>query len=146
VKFRFQIEIDRNIEEVCAVFGNPRNTLKWLEGLRSTELISGTYGEVGAKCRIVFESAAGKLEMTEMVTVKNLPKQYSTTYEGTGYFSWSNHYFEKIDEQTTYYILEQEVELHGAFKAAGFLLKGTIRRHVKRTVASFKKFVEAELG
>ncbi|MBL4585986.1 MAG: hypothetical protein JKX84_02865 [Flavobacteriales bacterium] len=145
MKFQSEIEIDRNIKDVSGVFGNAENTLKWLEGLHSAELISGIYGEVGAKCKVVFESAAGKMEMTETVTLRNLPEQYATTYEGVGYFSWSNHYFEEIDGNTTRYILEQEVELHGAFKAAGFLLKGTIRRQLEKTVVSFKRFTEAEL-
>jgi len=145
MKFRTEIIIDRNIEDVAMVFGNPENTLKWLEGLRSVNLVSGDLGEVGSKSKVVFDSAAGRMEMTETVTVRDLPCEYATTYEGVGYFSWSHHAFEQIDQNSTRYILEQEVQLHGALKAASFLLKGTIRRQVKRTAAAFKKFTEAEV-
>ncbi len=145
MKFRSEIIIDREINAVGAVFGDPQNTLQWLAGLRSVEPLTGKMGEVGSTCRVVCESAAGRMKMTETVTVRDLPMEYATVYEGVGYSSRSHHSFETVGESSTRYTLEQEVELHGAFKAAGFLLKGAVRKQLDRTVASFKKFTEEVL-
>ncbi len=141
--FRAEIDIERGIDEVVSLFEKPENTLKWLEGLRSIELISGNAGEVGTISKVTFESALGRMEITEIIKVNNLPEEYATTYDGIGYFSWSRHHFIPVNENRTKYVSTQDVELHGALKAASFFLRGAVKKQLRKSLASFKEFAEA---
>ncbi|MDP6909312.1 MAG: SRPBCC family protein, partial [Flavobacteriales bacterium] len=101
MKFQSEIDIELGMEEVIGIFEKPENTMEWLEGLRSIELISGNAGEEGSKNKVIFESALGRMEIIETIKVTNLPEEYGTTYEGVGYFSWSRHCFVPLDENRT---------------------------------------------
>ena len=67
------------------LFDDPDNMVKWMEGLRSFEHVSGTPGRPGAKSRLIFERDDGEtFEMIETLTRYNLPDEISGTYETEG--------------------------------------------------------------
>jgi len=144
LKFRSEIEIEKPIDEVVELFNDPDNTLKWLEGLRSVKHLSGEPRQAGAKSEVVMDSAAGRMLITETIVNNNLPEAYIIRYEGLGYVSYSNYQFEELGAANTLFIIQQDVELRGALKLAGGLVRGTVKRQINRSTVCFKNFAEGQ--
>jgi len=81
MKYTSEIEINSPVDRVIELFDNPNNMDKWMKRLQSFEPISGKPGEVGAKSRLKFKMGNREIEMIETVTVRNLPDEFSGTFE-----------------------------------------------------------------
>ncbi len=142
MKFRSEVEIDKPINELIVLIQDPDVTLKWLDGLRSVKHVSGEFRQEGAVSKVVFDTPAGRLLITETIIRNELPEEYIMRYEGQGYISYSNYSFEKLSEDSTRFVLQQQVELKGALKLAAGLLKGTMNRQLNKSAESFKRYAE----
>lgn len=142
MKYTTEIEIKKPIDEVIALFNDPDNMSKWMDGLQSFEPISGTPGQVGTKSRLVFKMGRGEIEMIETVTVRNLPDEFSGTYETKGVFNTVRNRFEKLSETKTKYITENEFQFKGFMKIIGFLMPGSFKKQSMKYLQDFKKFAE----
>jgi len=73
-----------------------------------------------------------------------LPDEFIMRYEGTGYTSYSNYSFEQLSNASTKFVMLQQVELKGALKLAGGLLKGTMSKQLDKSAESFKRYAESQ--
>ena len=142
MKFKSEVEIEKGMDELIVLIQDPENTLKWLDGLRSVKHISGEMRQAGAISKVVFDSPAGRLHITETVISNELPHEYIMRYTGPGYTSYSNYTFEKLTKDSTRFTMEQQVELKGALKLAGGLVRGKMKHQLKSSAESFKRFAE----
>jgi len=142
LKFRSEVEIEKPIEELIVLIQNPEVTLKWLEGLRSVKHVSGELRQPGAISKVVFDSPAGRLLITETVVSNDLPQEYIMRYDGQGYVSYSNYSFEKVSKGSTRFILQQDVELKGALRLVEGLMKKTMEKQLNKSAESFKRYAE----
>ncbi len=142
MKFRSEVEIEKPIEELIVLIQDPEVTLQWLEGLRSVKHVSGESRQVGAISKVVFDSPAGRLLITETVISNDLPEEYIMRYDGQGYVSYSNYSFEKLSNASTLFILQQDVELKGALRLVEGLMKKTMIRQLDKSAESFKRYAE----
>lgn len=143
MKFKAEVEIEKPLELLVELIQDPDCTLQWLEGLKSVKHVSGDFRQPGAVSDVVFDSAAGRMLIKETVLRNDLPERYMIRYDGQGYVSFSNYSFEVLSENCTRFTMTQEVELKGALKLAGGLVRGKIRRQLKRSAESFKQFAES---
>lgn len=142
MKFKAEVEIEKPLELLVELIQDPDCTLQWLEGLISVKHVSGEFRQPGAISDVVFDSAAGRMQIKETVLRNELPEYYMIRYDGQGYVSYSNYSFEVLDENRTRFTMTQEVELKGALKLAGGLVRGKVRKQLKRSAESFKQFAE----
>ncbi|GEM_PF-1132480 len=142
MKFRSEVEIEKPIEELIVLIQNPEVTLKWLQGLRSVKHVSGELRQPGAISKVVFDSPAGRLLITETVVSNDLPQEYIMRYDGQGYVSYSNYSFEKVSKGSTRFILQQDVELKGALRLVEGLMKKTMEKQLNKSAESFKRYAE----
>ena len=142
MKFRSEVEIDKPINDLVALIQDPDVTLLWLEGLRSVKHVSGDYRQPGAVSKVVFDSPAGRMLITETIISNALPDEFIMRYEGTGYTSYSNYSFEPLSNASTKFVMLQHVELKGALKLASGLLKGTMGKQLEKSAQSFKRYAE----
>ena len=142
MKFKAEVEIGKPLGLLVDLIQDPDCTLQWLEGLISVKHVSGEFRQPGAVSDVVFESAAGRMKIKETVLRNELPEYYMIRYDGQGYVSFSNYSFEVLSENKTRFTMKQEVELKGALKLAGGLVRGKVRKQLKRSAESFKKFAE----
>jgi len=142
MKYNLEIEINKPIDKVIELFDNSDNMKEWMEGLQSFEHISGTPGQVGAKSRLKFKSSNREIEMMETVTVRNLPEEFSGTYEMKGAFNIVRNKFIALPDHRTKYMTEQEFEFSGFMKIMSFLIKGACKKQSMKYMVSFKNFVE----
>jgi carbon monoxide dehydrogenase subunit G len=142
MKFKAVVEIDEPVDKLVELIQDPECTLKWLEGLRSVEHISGEFRQPGAKSKVVLDSAAGKMVIMETVLRNDLPESYRIRYDGKGYISFSNYSFEVISDKRTKFTMTQEVELKGALRLMKGIIKSKVKRQLQRSAESFKRFAE----
>ena len=142
MEFTLEIEINKPIERVVELFDNPDNMIKWMEGLQSFEPLSGTPGQPGAKSRLKFKMGKREIEMIETVTVRNLPDEFSGTYEANGVYNIVKNKFVKLSETKTKYITEQEFQFNGFMKLMAFLMPGAFKKQSLKFLTDFKSFVE----
>ena len=98
MKYSVEIEINLPYKRVLELFDSTKNLFKWQPGLISFDHISGTAGEVGAKSKLLYKMGSREIEMIETITVKNLPDEFSRTYEANGVWNEVKNYFQEIDE------------------------------------------------
>lgn len=144
MKYSVSITIDKPVDEVIALFDNVDNMKKWMEGLESIEHISGTPGEVGAKSRMEFKMGKREIEMIETITAKNLPEEFTTTYEAKGVFNIVKNSFEPLPDNKTKYSTEQEFQFKGFMKLIGLLMPGAFKKQSMKYLKDFKTFVESQ--
>ena len=142
MKYTCKIEINRPIHEVIELFDNVDNMYQWMKGLQSVEPISGVQGEVGAQMKLVFEMGKRKIEMIETITVKDLPREFSGTYDAKGVHNIVKNFFEPISDFKTLYITEQEFQFSGFMKVIGFLFPGAFKKQSMKYLEDFKEFVD----
>ncbi len=144
MKYTTEIEIEKPIEKVIELFDNPDNLKKWMEGLQSFEHLSGTPGQPGAKSRLFFKMGKREVEMIETITVRNLPDEFSGTFEAKGVFNIAKNKFVKVSETRTKYICENEFQFKGFMKIFAFLMPGAFKKQSFKYLQHFKNFVESQ--
>ena len=142
MKYTSSIEINRPVDRVIELFDSTDNMFKWMKGLQSFEAISGNPGQVGAKSRLKFKMGKREIEMIETITVKNLPDEFSGTYEAKGVFNVVKNKFIALPGNKTKYISEQEFKFLGFMKIIGFLMPGAFKKQSMKYLNDFKTFVE----
>jgi uncharacterized membrane protein len=142
MKYTSEIEINSPVDRVIELFDNPDNMDKWMKGLQSFELISGKQGQVGAKSRLKFKMGKREIEMIETVTARNLPDEFSGTYETKGLFNSVKNKFISLPENRTKFISEQEFQFKGFMKVIGMLMSSAFKKQSMQYLINFKNFVE----
>ena len=145
MKYTNEIEINQPIKKVIELFDNPDNMGKWMEGLQSFEHISGIPGKVGAKSKLKFLHKGREMELIETVTVRNLPEEFSGTYEmaGKGGLNTVRNKFVELSPTKTKYISESEFQFTGFVKFIAPLMKGAFKKQSLKYLNNFKKFAES---
>ncbi|HRJ87241.1 MAG: SRPBCC family protein [Blastocatellia bacterium] len=144
MKYTVTIEIEKPIDEVVALFDNADNLYAWMEGLESFEHLSGEPGQVGAKSRLKFKMGKRDIEMIETITVRDLPDEFTGTYDAEGVFNIVKNRFEAINPTRTRYISEQEFQFTGFMKIFGWLMPGAFRKQSMKYLEAFKAFAESQ--
>lgn len=144
MKYTVEIEINKPVSKVIELFDSVENMYKWMEGLEKFEPISGKPGEVGAKSKLTFKMKRGTLEMVETITVKNLPKEFSGTYDAKGVHNIVKNFFHELPDGKTRYVTDQEFQFKGFMKLLGLLMPGMFKKQSMKHLTAFKNFVEAQ--
>jgi uncharacterized membrane protein len=142
MKYTSEITINRPIQEVIEKFDNIDNMKEWMSGFVSYEIIEGIPGQEGAKMKLFFDMGKRKIEMIETITKRNLPHEFSGTYDAKGVQNIVKNFFEKIDENTTNYKTEQEFHFSGFMKIIGMMFPKMFKKQTYKYLEDFKKFVE----
>ena len=142
MKYTTEIEIELPVKKVVALFDNPDNMKKWMTGLERFEPLSGIPGQVGAKSRITFKMRQGTMELIETITVRNLPHEFSGTYETKGVFNIVKNKFTDLGNNRTKYTSEQEFRFSGFMKIIAFLMPGSFKKQSLIYLRDFKAFAE----
>ena len=142
VKHSCDIEINAPRSRVVALFDNPANLVKWQPDLIKFEPISGTPGQPGAKSRLVYRAGKGELELIETITLRNLPEEFSGTYESKmGVTRISNRFID--NGPTTRWIVDTEFTGSGIMRLLSGVMDGVMRAQTLKVVQAFKTFAES---
>ncbi|MDC0602795.1 SRPBCC family protein, partial [Aliiglaciecola sp.] len=101
MRYTVAIEINQPREQMLEIFDNFENLTLWMPGLISLEHISGTPGHVDAKSKFVVSMGKRSCEMIETITVRDMPVEFTATYETDGMWNQVKNIFDEVDAQTT---------------------------------------------
>lgn len=142
MKYTVEILLDKPLKKVIELFDNPENMSKWMEGLQSYEFLEGTPGHPGSKMKLKFKMGKREMEMIETITVRNLPYEFSGTYDANGVHNIVRNFFSAVSENQTLYTTEQEFQFKGFMRLIGFLFPGAFKKQSMKYLQDFKRFVE----
>lgn len=144
MKYNVELDIDLPVSQVIQLFDSTENMYKWMEGLQSFEALEGTPGEVGAKSKMLFKTGKREIEMVETITAKNLPQEFSATYEAGSVWNLVQNKFQPKGENQTRYISVQEFRFKGFMKLMGMLMPGAFKKQTLSHMNDFKAFAEGQ--
>lgn len=142
MKYSCEVDIDLNIDRVVELFDNPENLRQWQPELLSVEPLSGQPGHPGAKSRLTFKIGNHDVERIETVTVRNLPHEYSGTYDSKGVFNIVRNSFTPLSDCRTKFVSDQEFKFSGFMKALGYMRPDRFRKASQQHLTNFKVFAE----
>ena len=142
---KYQCEIVVNVprDKFIELFDNPANMPKWMTGLQTFEPISGTPGQPGAKSRLVFLMGKRSMEMIETITKRNLPDEFSGTYDAKGVHNVVINHFHD-EGNATRWVLETEFAFTGFMKLMAMFMPGMFKKESMKHMMCFKKFAESQ--
>ena len=143
MKYTNEVEIDLPVQKVVELFDNPDNMKYWQPGLQSFEHISGEPGQAGAKSRLKYKMGNRDIEMIETITKRNLPEEFSGTYETKGVYNIISNRFIPLNETRTKYVSETEFEFKGMMKIIGWIMPGAFKKQSQKFMDDFKRFAES---
>ena len=144
MRYTCNLPIDKNINDVIALFDNPDNLTAWMEGLQKFEHISGTPGEPGAKSHLTFLHKGREMVLTETILERDLPRVFKASYESPMGYNEVAASFEKIDDNTTQYSTDNYFKLKGVMKFMAPLMKGAFKKQSMKYLHAFKAFAEGK--
>ncbi len=142
MKYSNEVIINLPLDRVIELFDNEENLFKWQSELISFEHFSGEKGEVGAKSKLKYKMGKREVEMTETITVKDLPKEFSGTYEAKGVWNEVKNYFEAIDKNRTRWHSDCHFEFSGFMKLIALFMPGAFKKQSQKYLDQFKTFAE----
>lgn len=142
MKYTLEIVIDRPIDEVVALFDDPENLKHWQPGFVSMKPLQGTPGQPGARTALVYKMGNRTIEMTETIEVRDLPAEFTGTYEAKGVWNRVRNEFNAVSENRTRWISENEFRMSGMMKVLAALMPGMFRKQSMAYLENFKAFAE----
>jgi hypothetical protein len=142
MKYSNEVIINLPLKKVIELFDSEENLFKWQPELISMEHLSGEKGEVGGKSKMNYKMGKREVEMIETITLKNLPKEFTATYEAKGVWNEMKNYFEEIDANTTRWRSDSHFEFSGFMKLIGLFMPGSFKKQSQKSLDRFKVFAE----
>jgi carbon monoxide dehydrogenase subunit G len=144
MKYSNEIEINLPLNRVIALFDNPDNMKHWQPGLQGFEHISGTPGQPGAKSRLKYKMGSREIEMIETITKRDLPKEFSGTYDAKGVHNIIENRFYPVGENKTKWVADNEFQFSGFMKLMGWLMPGAFKKQSQKFLEDFKAYAEKQ--
>ena len=145
MKYTREVVIDLPRDRVIELFDDADNLPKWQEGLQKFEHVSGEPGQPGAKSRLVYDHRGRHIEMIETITERNLPDEFSGTYETERVWNLMKNRFEEDGPDRTRWIAESEFRCSGLkMKLMTFFLRPMFTSTTLKSLRDFKAFAEGE--
>ena len=145
---RYETEIIINLPRarVIDLFDSFDNLKQWQEGLISYEHISGEPGKPGAKTRLLYDMGRRRMEMIETIIERNLPDEFSATYDASGVHNIVRNIFYDEEEQTRW-VLDSDFQFRSYMRIVSlFIPNSSFRNQTRSSMESFKRFAENASG
>lgn len=144
MKYSNEVVINLPVARVVELFDSVENMHKWQPGLISFEHLSGTAGQPGAKSKLRYKMGNREVDMIETITVRDLPREFSGTYEAKNVYNHVVNNFIPVGDNKTKYIAHTEFKLSGIMKLVGWLMPGMFKKQSQQFLDQFRDFAEKE--
>ena len=144
MKFTCSVEIKQPIARVTELFDAPNNLKEWQDGFVGIEHLSGRPGQPGAKSKLIYNIKNKEMELIETIIKKDLPREFSATYEHKHMTNTMSNRFTSLGSNLTKYDAEIEYTQFNGFlvKMMAFLFPGMFKKQVQKWLDQFKAFAE----
>jgi len=142
MRYKTEVIINLPRERVIELFDSFENLKKWQEGLVSFEHISGDPGRPGAKTRLLYDMGRRRMEMIETIIERDLPDEFSGTYDASGVHNIVHNYFYDEGERTRW-VLDSEFQFRSFMRIMSLFIPGSkFREQTRSSMEAFKRFAE----
>lgn len=143
MKYTIETIIELPRDKVIKKLDNTDNLKHWQEGLVSTEHISGTPGQVGAKMKLVFKMGKRHMELIENITKRAFPNEFHGTYTTKGMHNVQENYFEELPNGHTKWVSKSEfIPTNFVLRIMTLIMPSTFKKQSKKYMDAFKNFAE----
>lgn len=143
MRYETEVYIDLPRERVIELFDSFENLKKWQDGLVSIEHISGDPGQPGAKTRLLYDMGRRRMEMIETIIARDLPDEFSGTYDASGVHNIVRNTFYDEGERTRW-VLDSEFQFRSFMRIMSLFIPGSkFREQTRSSMESFKRFAES---
>ena len=144
MEYSTEIDINLPLTQVIELFDNPDNFKHWQPTFVSLKLINGEGRKQGTKSQLTYRRGKkATMEMTETITKRDLPKEFSCTYEGKGVFNIQKNEFIDMGKGKTRWKSETKFRFSGTMKIIAFFLgKKGFQKETMKFHRLFKEFAE----
>jgi hypothetical protein len=144
MKYTIEILINKPLAEVVKKIDSTDNLKHWHEGLVSTEHISGTPGEFGAKMKLNYNFGNRQMQLIETITKRNLPDEFHATYNTRGMRNIQQNFFISLGANQTKWRSNCEFQPTSFFmRTMLFFMPGAFKKQSLKYMTNFKNFVES---
>ena len=143
MRYSKEIIIELPRDRVIDLFDNPENLSKWQPGLQSFEHLEGESGQTGAKSRLFYEMDGRNVEMIETIIKRDLPSEFSATYEAKGVMNWVYNYFSEEGSDKTRWVMDTEFKFSGMMRIMGLIMRSSFPKETLKGMNLFKEFAES---
>ncbi|MAS36706.1 MAG: hypothetical protein CL610_22065 [Anaerolineaceae bacterium] len=144
MQYTTEITINLPRQRVIELFDDPDSLQKWQPGLKSFEHLSGEPGQPGAKSKLVYDMNGRKIEMIETITRRDLPDEFSGTYDAPGVHNVIVNRFYEAGPNQTRWVTENEFNFNNLLmRLMGMLMPGSFRKQTQQNMNDFKAFAES---
>lgn len=145
MKFYANTTINKPLEMVTRYFADPQYLAEYQDGFINKELLEGTAGEVGAISTMFYKQGKREMELTETITLNDLPNRFEADYSHKHMDNTMVCTFKAIDNNTTLYEAEYEYyRVSFMPKIMMTLFPGMFRKMGQKWMDQFKSFVESQ--
>ena len=143
MRFGWEADIERPMDEIVAALRDPQSPLEWQPGLARIEPISGHPGREGSVSEYVFDLDGNTFRLTETVVVDRLPEQRTTRYEGRGMRHKITHELEAAGSGHTTLRAIHEGHLTGMARLMALPLRNVLRQRWRLEFAALCGYLES---
>lgn len=145
MQYSRQIEINLPRDQTAALFDDPDNLSKWMQGLVSFEHLDGEPGTKGARSRIMCVQGNREIEIIETIEDRVMPERLIAIYTTKGMWNRCEQYLEETPQGTTIWRQENEFRCSGMMmKLMTMLMPFMFKRETEKQMRAFKEFAEAQ--
>lgn len=144
MEYTLEIDIHQPLKKVVELFNRSSNIKKWQPELLSFELLSGEEGAVGAESKLIYKMGNNEIEMTEVITINDLPEKFAGVYETDNVWNLVENSFVAIDDSNTRWICKNEFKCTGFVKLMALIMPGMFQKQSSKHLEQFKKFAESQ--
>lgn len=142
MRYKTEVVINLPRKRVIELFDSFENLQKWQEGLVSFEHISGDPGQPGTKTRLLYDMGRRRMEMIETIIKRDLPDEFSGTYDASGVHNIVRNTFYDEGKQTRWE-LDSEFQFRGFMRVMSLFIPGSrFRQQTRSSMEAFKRFAE----
>lgn len=142
MKYQTECIIRLPIEEVISIFEDAEQLKHWQRGLKSSTLIKGENGEVGAKRRLKITLEGREISMIETITFKDLPHEWHGRYTSNGLESMQQNFFSSTTDNFTKWVSKSEFVFSGWMVLISKVLPGIFKKRSETVMKDFKNYAE----
>lgn len=142
LKYSFEIEIKRPLDEVISLFSNRDHLNNWQKGLLSCEALPSLDGH--ERYLLMFSMGRRKMKITETILKNDLPEYYDVNYKVKGAQHTMYNSFYSNGRNATKWVSEVEYKFSGLMHILARFNKSGFEQQSLWYMRSFKLFAEKD--
>ncbi|PHQ30342.1 SRPBCC family protein [Leeuwenhoekiella nanhaiensis] len=143
MNYSHKILIDLPLADTVSKMDSLENLKKWQEGLVEATVISGKFGEEGAKTCLKYDFGSRKMTLIETILKTNMPHELVASYTTKGVYNEQHNRFRATKDGKTIWESDSTFKFEGlGMKLVGLLFPKSFEKQSLKYMKAFKAFAE----